>query len=629
MEGVLMRTRVPLLFGVLAGVTAMAQAEFVNHGVGAPIGEVRGAAAVKTADGRCLLLVVPLDLSARGYLLAVDVDRGETAQVPYPDGVPFPGAFASLLSRNGRFYTGEGGFLLEFDPGKGQFTFSGRSHDAAQHFVGQSVVDGPDGRLYIGTYPDCRLVSFDPATRTFRDHGQLDPAEHYFNTLAFDSAGWFYGGIGTARMSLAACHPASGEVRQLLSEAQRTVGAAAVYTATDGKAYGNAGTQWFRLFEGKAEPIEKAQCGPRAPGGHIGYGGRTGDWGDGRTWRVSLEEGWVEVTAPAASAARRIPLEYTSGGAQITSMVAGPDGKVYASSAHPMHFVCFDPQAGKMTDLGAVKGVGGGNFCAMAVQRRFICAPSYSGGVFHLFDTEKAFNGGNGDAPNPRELARWPEDICRPRAAAVHPDGRHVFMAGFAGYGRVGGGLGIVDLQSGEATLVRHEQLIPNQSTIALQVLPDGMLVGGTSVEAPGGGHTQASEAVLYVYDWQKQTVRHQLVPVAGVRDIVCLAVGPNGQVYGLAAGGQLFVYDPAARAIVRRDDCSAFGTPLRAGLVPQPDGQLYAAFSNAIVRLDPATCKAEVIAKPPQPISAGLAILGGRAFVAGRAEIWSCPLGR
>jgi streptogramin lyase len=605
----------------------MAQPEFTNHGVGAPVAELRGAAAVKAADGRCLLLLVPLDLSARGYLLAVDVDRGETTQVPYPEGVPFPGAFASLLSRTGKFYTGEGGFLLEFDPQASRFTFHGRPQAAAEHFVGQSIIDGPDGRLYLGTYPDCRLVSFDPATRTFRDHGRLDAAEHYFNTIAYDSAGWFYGGIGTARMSLPACHPATGEVRQLLSEAQRTVGSATVYTAEDGKAYGSAGGQWFRLFEGKAEAIDKAQAGKAAPGGHIGYGGRTGNWGDGRSWSVNLEQGWVEVKGPGDQAARRIALTYRSGGAQITSLVAGPDGKVYASSAHPMHFVCFDPQAGKMSDLGPVKGVGGGNFCAMAVQGRFVCAPSYSSGIFHLFDTTQAFNGGHGDAPNPRELARWPEDICRPRTTAAHPDGRHVFMAGFAGYGRVGGGLGCADLETGQTTLVRHEQLIPSQSTIALQVLPDGNLVGGTSVEAPGGGHTQATEAVLYVYDWQKQVVLYQCVPVAGARDIICLEVAADGRVYGLAAGGRFFVFDPKARAIVHQDDFGAFGGPLRSGLQRQPDGLLYAACSGAVVRIDPATCKAEVIAKPPQPVSAGMAILGGRVYVACRAEVWSCAL--
>lgn len=622
-----MGMRLGAVWGLLGSVAVVAQSDFANHGVGAPVAELRGAAAVRTASGRCLLVMVPLDLSSRGYLLVLDVDRGETTQVPYPEGVPFPGAFASLLSRNGRFYTGEGGFLMEFDPEECRFTFHGKPHPAAEHFVGQSIVDGPDGRLYIGTYPDCRLVSFDPVTRVFRDHGQLDPQEHYFNTIAYDSAGWFYGGIGTARMSLPACNPATGEVRQLLSDAQRTVGSAAVYTAEDGKAYGNAGGQWFRLFEGKAEPIAREQAGKAVPGGHIGYGGRTGNWGDGRTFRVALEEGWAEVAGPGAEAPRRIALKFRSGGALITSMGLGPDGKVYASSAHPMHLVRFDPGTGTLADLGPVKDVGGGNFCAMASQGRFLCAPSYSHGIFHCLDTSKPFNGGFGGDPNPRELARWPEDICRPRAVAAHPDGAHVFMAGFAGYGRVGGGLGIVDLESGEATLIRHEKLIPGQSTIALRVLPDGTLVGGTSVEAPGGGHTQATEAVLYGYDWRTQAVLFQAVPVSGAREIVCLEAGPDGRVYGLAAGARFFVFDLKTRTAVHRDDLSGYGGPLRSGLAWHSDGKLYGVLSGGVVRLDPASCRVEASARPPQPISAGMAIVGGRVYMACRAEIWSCPL--
>ena len=624
-----MRFRDVVLVSLLTGVAAMSQVEFRSHGIGAPVGEVRGAAAVKTADGRCLLVVVPLDLSPRGYLLVVDVDRGETTQVAYPEGVPFAGAFASLLSRNGRFYTGEGGHLMEFDPATAAFTFHGKSHAASQHMVGQAIIDGPDGRIYIGTHPDCRLVSFDPETKAFHDHGQVDPAEHYFNTLAYDSAGWFYGGIGTARMSLPACHLASGEVRQLLADAQRTVGSASVYTGTDGKAYGVAGAQWYRLFEGRAEPIERAAAGPKLAGGQIGYGGRIGDWGDGRTWKVSLETASVEITTPGAAEPRRVALTYTSGGAQITSMIAGPDGQLYASSAHPMHFVRFDPRQDLMTDLESVKDVGGGNFCAMAVQGRFIAAPSYAYGIFHLFDTTKPFDGGYGADPNPRELARWKEDICRPRTAAAHPDGRHVFMAGFAGYGRVGGGLGIVDLETGTATLVTHERLIPNQSTIALKVLPDGTLVGGTSVEAPGGGHTQAEEAVLYLYDWKRQEVLYQGSPVPKVRDLICLEVGAGGRVYGLAAGGTLFVFDPASRQVVQRADLSSFGGPLRSSLLWQPDGRLYAAFTRGLVRIDPATLEGSWVAPSPVPVTAGLAILGGRAYVASQATIWSCPLGQ
>mgnify|MGYP005835922189 CR=1 FL=1 len=618
---------VALTLALFAGVSAMAQNDFVNHGIAASVAELRGAAALQDANGHNIIILVPLDQSARGFLLVVDVDSGETQQCLYPEGVPLAGAFASLLSTNGKFYTGEAGYLLEFDPATREFTFSGKPHAESGHFVGKSIIDGPDGLIWIGTHPRSHLVSYDPASHEFHDYGQLDPAEQYFNYLAYDDTGWFYAGIGTARMSLVACNPATGEKRQLLPDDQRVVGSASVYRGTDGKAYGSAGSNWYRLSAGEATPIDRSEAAPVEPNGQTGYGGRTGGFPDGRTWRVSLEDGWVEVTDPATNTPRRIVLEYESGGALLTSMVAGPDGKVYVSSCHPMHFVSYDPAADRLTDLGAVANVGGGNFCDMATQGHYICAPSYSSGIFHLFDTTRPFNGGFGEDPNPRELARWPQDISRPRATIGHPDGRHIFMAGFAGYGRVGGGLGIYDLQTEQATLVTHENLIPNQSTIALRVLPDDNLVGGTSIEAPGGGHPLADEAVIYVYDWQAGRVLCQIAPVPGARAIVNLEVDADGKVYGVASGGQFFVFDPATREIIHRADLSDLGGALRSGLSRRPDGRVYAIFSRAVARIEPGSFAVTALANPPVPITAGLGIVGERLYFCSGASIWSYRL--
>lgn len=615
------------LLALLAGVAAMAQDVFTNHGIAAPVAELRGAAALQDAAGRNIIILVPLDQSARGFLLVVDVDSGETQQCFYPEGVPLAGAFASLLSTNGKFYTGEAGYLLEFDPTTREFTFSGKPHEESGHFVGRSIIDGPDGLIWIGTHPRSHLVSYNPTTHEFHDYGQLDPTEQYFNYLAYDDTGWFYAGIGTARMSLVAFNPATGEKRQLLPDDQRVVGSATVYRGTDGNAYGSAGSNWYRLAGGQATPIDRSEAAPVAPHGQTGYGGRTGGFPDGRTWNVNLEEGWVEVSVPATNTTRRIGLEYQSGGALLTSMVAGPDGKVYASSCHPMHFVVYDPAKDRLTDLGPVANVGGGNFCDMATQGPFICAPSYSLGIFHLFDTTRPFNGGFGEDPNPRELARWPEDICRPRATIGHPDGRHIFMAGFAGYGRVGGGLGIYDLQTEQATLVTHEKLIPNHSTIALRVLPDGNLIGGTSTEAPGGGHPLANEAVIYGYDWQAAKVLFQVAPVPGAGAIVTLEVDAEGKVYGLASGGQFFVFDPVTQQVIHRADLSELGGPLRSGLSRQPDGRIYAVFSRAIARIEPGSFAVTVLANPPVPVTAGMAIVGGRLYFCSGASIWSYRL--
>lgn len=609
------------------GACTMAQDAFRNHGLPAPVAELRGAAALHDGNGHNLVVIVPLDLSKRGYLLAVDVDSGETFQYFYPQPVPLAGAFASLLSQNGKFYTGEAGYLLEFDPTSRQFTFAGKPHEESGHFVGQSIIDGPDGLLYIGTYPTSHLVSFDPKTKAFHDFGQVDPEEKYFNYLAYDDSGWMYCGIGTARMSLVACNLKSGEKRQLLPDAQRVVGSATVFTGADGKAYGSAGSNWYRLYQGQAQPITRADVAPKAPSGQIGYGGRLETLPDGRQIRVDLESNRLTVVDPKSNESRVIVLKYQSGGAGVSSLVAGPDGRLYTSTNHPMHFSSYEPATDKLRDMGPVANVGGGNFCAMAVQGKYIAAASYSLGIFHVFDTTRPFNGGYGEDPNPREVARWPEDICRPRTVLAHSDGRHVFMAGYAGYGRVGGGLGRFDLQTEEAVLVRHEQLIPGQSTICLKELPDGNLIGGTSTEAPGGGHPTAKEALLYGYDWKAGKVLYQTSPVLGAGDIVGLEIGADGLVYGVASGSKLFVFDPAKREVVHTADLSEFGGAPRNSLQRQPDGNIYAVLSQALVKIEPKTFKLTKLADLPVAATAGMAILEGRLYYVCGAELWSYKL--
>jgi hypothetical protein len=244
-----------------------------------------------------------------------------------------------------------------------------------------------------------------------------------------------------------------------------------------------------------------------------------------------------------------------------------------------------------------------------------------------LFDAGKPFNGGTGDEPNPRELVAWPEDICRPRAALAHPDGRHVLMAGYAGYGRRGGGLGIYDLATGKATLITHTALIPDQSTITLKALPTGDLIGGTSVETPGGGHPTAKEGVLYILDWKTRQVVFQIVPVPGARDVFSLEVGPDGRVYGVASGSEFFVFDPNGRKVVHRESLSAYGGLPRPALLRGADDKIYALFTKAIVRIHPGDFHHEKLADAPGNVSAGIGIQQGRLYFAIGSHLWSCPL--
>lgn len=600
--------------------------KFADHGIAAEVAESRGVVTLRDTRGRNLVIACSNDNGPRGWILVTDIDTGETKQVFFPDGVANAPPYASLLSRNGRFYTGAGKVLLEYEPATEQWLSREIPQADAHCFVGEALADGPGGLIFGGTCYNSHLFSFDPATRRTVDYGRMDPEEKYFWYLAFDEAGWAYCGIGTARSNIVAFHPVSGERRQLVPEAERQLGTARVYRGVDGQVYGNAGERWYRLSNGTAEPIEVGAAADKAATGEIGWGQKTGLFPDGRRIRdYNLPGRRMEMEDPAKDGVKRMALDYRAGGAAVTTLTAGPGGNVYGSTCHPMHFFIFDTARQQLQDQGPHKEIGGGNICSMDVQGHYLVCPAYSKGWFYLYDTTKPWNGGFIEPANPRLLARYPEDIARPRAALAHPDGRHVAMAGYAGYGICGGGLAIHDLETGGDELIRHGQLVPNQSVIALKALADGNLVGGSTIEARGGGHATEKEGQLVLIDWPSRKVVFRIAPVPGAEGVVSLEVGSDGLVYGVTAPNpQLFVFDPATRRVVHRTSLAAYGDPVRPALLRGPSVGMIGLFTNAVIQIEPDSFRHTKLATPPVPITAGGAVQGTRLFYAAGSHLWS-----
>lgn len=226
---------------------------------------------------------------------------------------------------------------------------------------------------------------------------------------------------------------------------------------------------------------------------------------------------------------------------------------------------------------------------------------------------------------NPRVLAQWKDDVTRPRTALVHPDDTHVMMAGFAGYGRVGGGIGIYNLETGDDTLLTAaDDLLPGHSCITLKALPDGDLIGGTSISAPGGGHPTAEEAELFILDWETREVTARIVPVPGDANIISIYVLEDGLVYGLSGNSTFFVFDPAEGRVIHTESLREFGGVPRHALQEGDDGSLYAILRDAIVRITPGTFEHAKLADTPAPATAGGACVGGRLYYASGARVWS-----
>lgn len=597
-------------------------------GLAAAVSESRGVAAVRTADGRALVLTLLHDASELGSLLVTDVDSGATTQVPFPAATRSTvwaqwAPYASLLSRDGRFYTFAGPTLLEFDPTTLAFTFHGVPAPQESCYVETAMVEGPEGRIYAASHPHARLVSYDPATREMRDHGQLDPVEHYPNSLAVDEAGWLYAGIGTARAQFVAFHAASGEIRPLLNEGVRPAGRARVLPGADGWVYGEAGDQAYCFRDGGIEIIAALPAGQAPAAGR--FQNTVAVLPDGRRATVQLPEQRLVLTTAGGQTARALTLTFQSGGALISSLGLGPGGLIYGSTAHPMHLFRYDPVAREIADLGAIPAIGGGNICAFAAQNDRLYGPSYPHGDVYAYDPALPFAPEQALSPNPHAVARFSPHLTRPRTCLAHPGGEHVVVGGFMDYGLAGGGLGLIHPATGETTLLTPDQLLPGHSTIALAALPNGDLVGGTSVMTPGGGHATAREGEIYQLAWATRQVVHRITPVPGAAEVNSLAVGANGLVYGLTTGAILFTYDPGRREIGQREDLSAWGLPVRSGLVVAPDGVVYGLLSHGVFALDARTGRPGKRITLPQPATAGLALHDGHLYYAVGAHLWRC----
>ena len=608
----------------LSAAAVMAQTGFTDHGVGTPLAERRGVVATRDANGKYVAVACSTDLSPRRWLLVTDIDSGDTTQVWCPEGVPTEGPYGSLLASNGRFYTGAGRTLLEFDVTARDWTFHGIPVPGASAYL--RLIEGPDGLIYGGAYGTCHLVSFDPGTRQMRDCGVMDPEQKYLHHLAYDDAGWIYCGIGTARCNIVAYNTATGQHVQLIDEAERKIGTASVSLGPDGKVYGKAASQWYKLYEGKATAIDGPPEGIRSPAGSIYWGDVAGDLPDGRkVTAYDMEAKYIEVREAEGGQTRRIAIDYESEGSVIRVIAGGPDGKVYAASAHPSRAIVYNPQTDEM-----LYQDGSMAWKSIAFQGNHLMGNVYGGGKLYLFDITKPWKlTGEADERNPRLAVAYAPDINVPWGALAHPDGKHLLMAGQPGYGHRGGGVGIYNTETGESTLLKHTDLIPEHSTVTLQALRGGNVIAGTTVAGGHGATAAASEGVLYILDWATRKVTYQTVPVGGASEMKLLQLGPDGLVYGLTSNAHLFVFDPAERKVLRRQDLSEHGSPVVNGLGLAPDGNIYAVLTGAIIRIEPGAAECEKIGEPPGGASAGIALLDDRLYFGIGSHLWSYELPR
>ncbi len=608
------------------------QQRFIDHGVPAPAVESRTAAVCRSRGGDERVVIL-----ARGFLLIVDPATERSVQVPFPNGnTEYP--YIGFAGSDGMFYTGAGTQFLAFDPFSEAFLHAEDVGEAGE-LVGFSFAESAEGTVYFAAYPHCRLFAYVPSERRVVAFGRLDEAEKYPSHLAADADGWVYAGIGTERKGVVAYRPDDGRIAQLVPEDERTRGMGVVHASADGAVYGHWAFadlreeehperyRWMRFQGGRGVPVDWQDVPPSLYTGAAFFRLHRQLAGAWRVEKHDLAERELTLRSADGERLRTIPLRYDCGGAHLSPLTAGPDGHVYGTSNHPLHFFRYELPAERLRGFGgkAIEFGGGGNLSAYASVGPVLAGAAYPGGHLHLFDTRLPVDAERGDGRNPRIAASHPE-VHRPRCALAHSDGMHVLYGGYPGYGAVGGGLCVYNLATGEDRLLTHENVVPFQSTICLTEGERGAVYGGTSVETPGGAEPKETRAKLYRLRRDDWTVDRVWSPIEA-REIVWIYADRSGRIHGMTGASRYFVFDPDAEAIVAEADLSSWGTPVRVGLAAGPDGRAYGALSRALFRLDPDSGAPEKLAEPPVVVTAGLAVAGERLFFAGGSHLWSFAL--
>jgi len=497
------------------------------------------------------------------------------------------------------------------------------------------MTEDDNGVIWSVTYPNSGVVSFDPATREFKDCGHVHKENwrQYQRYVAADDAGWIYFGVGTTASHIIAFDPRTGKAKPMIPESERVKGSGYVYRDVNGRVYGHAGNDkegWYEFHKGEGKKIGRPERIDKKPIITGSQGLYHREFPDGkRLVKCDLVDCVLVVENPETGEAKDLTFDYTRDGAHIMGIAAAPDGTICGGTAFPMRFFSFNPTTDEWTNR---ESYGQWNTVARQGDRFFV--GGYGGGFLLEWDPSRPWVKTEKDKAgcNPLFITQCTPTIHRPHDLLAHPDGKTLVLAGTPGYGYTGGGLLFWDRETRTRTLIEHTDILPEHSTLSLAALPDGKLLGGSTTGAGTGGERKADQAELYIMDMATKRVEWHEAVFPGVEGYTDLCRAPNGLVYGVADRKRFFVFDPAKREVVHEQDTeSKFGRTISHQgprvFVLDSDGMLYMLFVKGIARVDLTTHAVTMLAESPVPIGPGGDILDGRVYFASGSHLYSYKL--
>ncbi len=616
----------------------MADSAFRNIGQVAPLSESRGSLMTTDEKGDPIFLALLRDViegkGARTSLLITHLPSGKTEQYFFPSPeVSNANSYCLFVSRAKRFYLSTDKHFFEFD------LASRKILKAFDHLEGpaMSMDEDAKGNIYYAIFPTTELYRYSPETQELKLCTRLDEVQKYPSSMGICEEGWVYTGIGTVRPLLIGWNPATGERVDFSGKADRGTGAGTVTVTLDGKVYGRpylSSGPWLRLKGGKAEPAPDFTP-PDYPErrASLYWLRQRHSLPDGTmVTHFSLRERKLRWKR-GDEAEKEITFNYTTEGADISSMALAANGKLYGNTSHPNELWEYDPAANAIRQIGHDPRIGGGNITKLLPWADGVVGNSYSKGDLYFYTPAKPFAPEEAAADqNPALLTNSAPWVSRPRGLMLHPDGEHLLSSGYPGYGRVGGGLLIYNIERMQKMdVMPAEDLIPGQAISSMAASPDGRTIYfSSSTATPGGGTTKAKEAVIAAFSWETRKVLWTQPPVEGATFLTAITLIDPEHLAGITSSGVFYVVYLPSRKTIRTQDLKVAPAGQRGdgSFVTLADGKgTLLLMQNAIYRIKPKQFQLEKVADTPAPVSNVGPLVGRDLYFSSAGNLWRYTL--
>jgi streptogramin lyase len=541
-------------------------------------------------------------------LLTVHPGTGEVRQfnAPLPNEM---GSWGFTVDQENRIYLGSyyHAHLLRFDPKTEGWDDLGRPGGESESFI-CSLTTAPDGKIWGGTFPSAKLFSYDPKTGETKNFGRMDEKQFYcYPTAGGD--GLIYCAIRFEKTDIVVFDPVKETRTSLIPSEERASGWLSLARGEDGKVYAKLPSgKWFRIEDAKNLIEVQEREVPFVKKGLP----------DGRQFRLA-DTNLLIIENPATKEVREIPLGHEASGAFIFVVRSGPDGRIYGSSMLPLRLFVYDPKHESLANLGKAAHAGGEVYSMGSYDGKlYLC--SYPGARISVYDPKKPLQFGDGEGANPRDLGPLGEGQDRPRAMIAGPHGK-IYIGSYPDYGLHGGAISVYEPEKDERRVYRN--IIPNQSIASLTYLEKlDLIAAGSSVRGGGGTRAIEKEAKLILWDPKEERKVFEIIPVPDAKTILSLATTPDGLVYGITDSEKVFVFDPEQRTVKNVFDLG-LKRPVEVSLQMGPDGLIYGLTQAEIFFIEPGKDQALPMAKPPVPITSGMALSGRKIYFSSHAHLW------